>query len=393
MDAPDDIKRLPPDTPWLEDADTQAVCRAISDRGAQVYFVGGCVRDAILGIKGSDTDLSTDALPQDVSDYTQAAGLRAVPTGIDHGTVTVVSGGKGFEITTFRRDIETDGRRARVSFSKNIIDDAKRRDFTMNALYATPLGAIIDPLGKGLRDCLNRRVRFIDDATQRIQEDYLRILRYFRFHAWYARPEDGFDADALCAIASNADGLEKLSAERVGAEIKRLLAAPDPAPAVAAMRQTGCLAVLLPGADDRFLAPVCHLETMVPAAPDAILRLAALGGEDAAQRLRLSKTDQRYLATLSETAYSSMSLGEISYRHDEKTAQGAAILRAAMAAQPLGPDVADEISAGAKAQFPVAARDLMPELSGKALGEKLAQLERLWIASGFTLQHEELMTK
>ena len=182
-----------------------------------------------------------------------------------------------FEITTFRRDVETDGRRAVVAFSNDIIDDARRRDFTMNALYARPDGSIVDPLG-GIQDVLDRRVRFIEDADQRIREDYLRTLRFFRFSAWYGAIDQGFDPDALNAISSNLDGLETLSAERVGMEMVKLLNATDPAVAVAVMRQTGVLNVVLQGVDDTWLAPLIHVESLWDLSPDPIRRLAALGG-------------------------------------------------------------------------------------------------------------------
>ena len=181
-----------------------------------------------------------------------AAGLKPVPTGIEHGTVTVVSGGLPHEVTTFRKDVETDGRHAQVAFGGSL-EDARRRDFTMNALYAEPDGAVIDPLG-GLPDLRARTVRFIDDAAHRIREDYLRILRFFRFHAWYG--EAGSTRAGLPPARRGPRRLHALSRERVGAEMLKLLAAPDPAPAVAAMRASGVLAHVLPGGDDRLLAPM-----------------------------------------------------------------------------------------------------------------------------------------
>ncbi|MGY9039283.1 MAG: CCA tRNA nucleotidyltransferase, partial [Rhodobacterales bacterium] len=193
MDRTYDVT-LPASTRWLVDPDAQAVCDAVKDGGHVIYFVGGCVRNALLGVADSDVDMSTNALPERVMALAARAGLKAVPTGVEHGTVTVVSGGKGFEVTTFRRDVETDGRRAVVAFSDSIIDDALRRDFTMNALYADAQGRVIDPL-ESLPDLRARRVRFIEDAAQRIREDYLRTLRYFRFCAWYADPAEGFSPD------------------------------------------------------------------------------------------------------------------------------------------------------------------------------------------------------
>ena len=214
---------------WITRPETQAVCNALTGAGYRALFVGGCVRNTLLGAPVDDIDIATDALPKAVMDLTGAAGLNAIPTGIDHGTITVVSAGLPHEITTFRRDVETFGRHAVVAFSTDVSDDARRRDFTMNALYADPSGQVIDPLG-GLADLQARHVRFIENADQRIREDYLRILRFFRFHAWYGDAARGLDADGLAAVAANTDGLDSLSRERVWAELRKLLAAPDPAP-------------------------------------------------------------------------------------------------------------------------------------------------------------------
>ncbi|OIQ06555.1 MAG: CCA tRNA nucleotidyltransferase, partial [Rhodobacteraceae bacterium CG2_30_10_405] len=278
---------------WLTRPETQAVCAMLTGAGYRALMVGGCVRNALLGLAVHDVDIATDALPQAVTDLAMAAGFKAVPTGFDHGTVTVVAGGIGHEITTFRRDVATDGRRATVAFSTLIGEDAARRDLTMNALYATPAGEVIDPLG-ALPDVLARRVRFVGDATARITEDRLRILRFFRFHAIYGDPDAGLDPEGLAACAANADGIEQLSRERVGAEMGKLLAARDPAPAVAAMAGAGILARVLPGADPRALAPLVHFEAGI--APRWQRRLAVLGGEDVAKRLRLARKDAAALA-------------------------------------------------------------------------------------------------
>ena len=389
MVGPDDTI-IPPDTPWLSDAGALSVCTALAVDGAKVFFVGGCVRDALLGVPGGDVDIATSARPEEVVDLAEKAGLKAVPTGFDHGTVTVVAQGKGFEVTTFRRDVKTDGRRAEVVFSNDVAEDARRRDFTLNALYATPQGVLVDPLG-GLEDCLARRIRFIEDAARRIREDYLRTLRYFRFHAWYAAPDSGFDADALDAIASNIDGLETLSAERVGAEMMRLLAAPDPAQSMAVMQRTGVLAAILPGADVQFLAPSVHLEAELSLSPDPVLRLASLGGEDVAIRLRLSRQDRMLLEDMTEAAFGNDPLQEIAYRNGERVAKAAVILRNTVANAPVQQSQLDAIHRGSAAVFPLSAADLMPEFSGKALGLKLKALEKAWIASNFALDHGALM--
>ena len=192
---------------WLTRAETQAVCAMLTAGGYQVLLVGGCVRNALLGAPVADVDIATDAPPQIVSDLAENAGLKAVPTGINHGTVTIIAGGIPHEVTTFRRDVETFGRHAKVAFSTRLNDDAARRDFTMNALYARPDGTVLDPLN-GLPDLVARRVRFVGDPEQRIGEDYLRILRFFRFHAWYGDPAGGLDPDGLAACAANAEYID-----------------------------------------------------------------------------------------------------------------------------------------------------------------------------------------
>jgi poly(A) polymerase len=376
---------------WLTDPATQAVCAALEAGGAQALFVGGCVRNTLMGVAVSDIDISTDARPERVMWLAEAAGIKAVPTGIDHGTITLVEQGIPHEVTTFRRDVETDGRRAVIAFADRVEEDAARRDFTMNAIYARSDGTVLDPLG-GLPDLLARRVRFIGDARDRIREDYLRSLRYFRFHAWYGDDAAGFDPDALAAIAENLDGLATLSRERVGAELLKLLGAADPAPSVAAMRSTGALGQLLPGADDRALAPLVHLEGQAGAAPDGLRRLAVLGGVDVADSLRLSRAQAKRLDQMREGASSLMSPAELGYRLKLPGARDALLVRQAWSAQPWAETANDQLATGAGARFPVTARDLMPAYQGAALGAHLAALEGRWIASSFTLDKAALLS-
>ncbi|MDK3017882.1 CCA tRNA nucleotidyltransferase [Pseudodonghicola flavimaris] len=376
---------------WLTDPGTQAVCAALEAGGAQALFVGGCVRNALMGVPVSDIDISTDARPERVIALAEAAGIKAVPTGIDHGTVTLVEHGVPHEVTTFRRDVSTDGRRAVVAFAERIEEDAARRDFTMNAIYARSDGTVIDPLG-GLPDLYARRVRFIGEPRDRIREDYLRSLRYFRFHAWYGDDAEGFDPEALSAIAENLDGLSTLSRERVGAELLRLLAAPDPAPSVAAMRSTGALGQLLPGADDRALAPLVHLEQTIGAAPDGLRRLAALGGIDVPARLRMSRARARRFDQMREAAAQMTSPAELGYRLKQPAAGDALLLRCAWGEQPWPEGASAALEQGAAARFPLTAGDLMPAYKGAALGARLAELETAWIASGFALDREALLS-
>jgi poly(A) polymerase len=371
---------------WLTHPASQAVCKALTDGGFQAYFVGGCVRNALLGQPVSDLDISTDARPEQTLNKVKQAGLKAIPTGIDHGTITVVADGIPFEITTFRRDVDTDGRHAVVDFADTMDEDARRRDFTMNALYAAPNGEVFDPVD-GLPDLRAGHLRFIGNADQRIREDYLRILRFFRFSAWYGDPALGIDADGLAACAENLDGLAQLSAERVGSEVRKLLSAADPAPAMAAMAASGVLYAVLPGAHAQSLAILVHLEG--DRSPDPIRRLAVIGGEDVPERLRLSNTDKRRLEAIQ--AGISMDLGELGYRHKD-TAEDSYLVRQASMGQAIDPVELAILHHAIQQSFPVKAADLMPAFTGAALGERLRKLEADWIASGFTLSRDALIS-
>ncbi|WP_170468264.1 CCA tRNA nucleotidyltransferase [Ruegeria arenilitoris] len=376
---------------WVSKPATQRVCNALTDTGFQALFVGGCVRNALLGAPVSDIDIATDARPDKVVELAEKAGLKAIPTGIEHGTITVVSEGIPHEITTFRRDVETDGRRAVVAFSDRVEEDAARRDFTMNAIYARPDGTVLDPL-TGLPDLQARRVRFIGTAANRIREDYLRSLRYFRFHAWYGDTEAGFDPDALDAIASNLEGLAGLSRERVGAELLKLLGAPDPAPSVSTMRSAGVLAQVLPGADDRALAPLIALEQQAGAEPEPIRRLAAIAPPEVAETLRLSRAQLQRLTRMRDEAAGVAGFAELGFRYGEESGLSEALLRCAFLEQPWLDSISHELRLGAAATFPIKAADLIPDFTGPALGKKLAQLEAQWIASGFTLDRDDLLS-
>lgn len=373
---------------WLIHPGTQALCAVLETAGHQALMVGGCVRNALLGVPVADIDIATDATPETVTRLAETAGLRVVPTGIDHGTVTVIADHRPHEVTTFRHDVATDGRRAVVAYATDIAEDAARRDFTMNALYANARGQVIDPLG-GLPDLLSRHVRFVGDPHLRIREDYLRILRFFRFHAHYGDPAQGIDPDGLAACAELAEGMERLSKERIGAEIAKLLAAPDPAPAVAAMSQTGVLAQALPGADPRALAPLVHLEAGL--APRWQRRLAVLGGESLPDTLRLSRADATTVADVQKTIGSPLTPAALGFTLGADTGLDAVLARAAVLQSPLPPDWRAEVARGAAAQFPVTAADLMPALQGAALGQALKALETRWLASDLRLTRDALL--
>jgi poly(A) polymerase len=376
------------DGPFLTEA--APVMALLTNAGHQAWLVGGCVRNALLGAPVSDFDLTTDAWPETVVALAEAAGLKVVPTGIDHGTVTIVHNGKPYEVTTFRRDVTTDGRNATVAFSDSITEDAARRDFTMNALYAAADGRVTDPLG-GLPDLHARHVRFIGQPEARIAEDYLRILRFFRFHAVYGDPEGGIDAEGLAACAGGLDGLEKVSAERIGAEMRKLLAAPDPAPAMAAMRSCGALLRILPGAGTGMLPVLIHIEQAAGLAPDWLRRLAALGVDDATRALRLSRAEADRMGKLRAGLTGTETPGELGYRCGAALAGDILALRGAASERELTPDALSEARHGATQKLPVKAADLMQTLQGKSLGDRLKQIEARWIASGFTLTKADLL--
>ena len=370
---------------WIGHPGTQALCKVLEAAGHRALFVGGCVRNAALGAPVADVDLTTDALPQTVSDLARQAGFRVVPTGIAHGTVTVIAQGRAHEVTTFRRDVETDGRHAVVAFATDVAVDAARRDFTMNALYADRHGTVIDPLG-GLPDLTARRVRFVGDPENRIREDYLRILRFFRFHAWYGDPAGGIDTMGLAACAALVGGLETLSRERIGAEMVKLLAAPDPAPAVASMAQAGVLGCVLPGSDARALAPLVHLEQGLT--PRWHRRRVVLGGE---ADWRLSNAETGSVQRIRDAIGTALTPAALGWKLGADLATDTVLARAALLETGLPQGWQADIARGALATFPVTATDLMPALQGPALGRHLQQAQDRWLASDLTLTRADLL--
>lgn len=373
---------------WLAAAPLRQVMGVLSSAGHRVLIVGGAVRNDLMGLPISDVDLTSDALPDRVMALMRQAGLKVIPTGIDHGTVTVVAQGQPFEITTFRRDVETDGRHATVAFAGSEDEDAQRRDFTINALYATADGQVIDPTG-GLADLPARRLRFVGDPDARIAEDYLRILRLYRFWAQYGDPDPAVHDQALMAIRPQVTGLARISHERIGAEMRKLLAARDPRPMLADMAAAGVLAIVLPGADVARGVRLIGLD-LAEGATDgtALRRLAALAADDPAGTLRLSRSEDRQLSAI-RAACALPDPGEAAYRHGAAAARDAVLLRRADGV-PVPTDAQARIDAGAGGRLPVRAADL-PHLSGTDLGRALRQIEDRWIASGFRASRDDLL--
>ncbi|MBV6658888.1 MAG: CCA tRNA nucleotidyltransferase [Devosiaceae bacterium] len=402
----------------LERPGARGVLDAVSQEGDEAWLVGGCVRNALLNEPVADLDIATQATPGEVVERAQAAGFKAIATGLEHGTITVVADGTPFEVTTLRKDVETDGRRAVVAFSRDLADDAARRDFTMNALYVDRRAQLVDPLG-GLEDLEARRLRLIGDAPTRIAEDYLRILRFFRFFAWYGRGAP--DRDAVRAIVGGKSGLADLSAERVWAELKRLLSAPDPTRALLWMRQTSVYQAVLPESGDMDLfARFMRLEAALDLEADPMLRLQALlprAGKEAmdalSARLKLSGAESTRLADAAQARQSTDTVA-ISEQGDARRALyelglerfiDALVIQSALAldADPERDLPDDEIgrvtsllslaNAYERPKLPVTGGDLLKRgvPQGPQLGVALAMMEGAWVQSDFTLSRDELL--
>lgn len=303
------VGELPPQS-WMEEEGTRAVIAALSAEGARPRFIGGCVRDSLAHRPVTDIDIATPDMPEKAMELLKRSGLRVIPTGLDHGTVTALAGGRSFEITTLRRDVETDGRRAKVAFTDNWVIDASRRDFTINTLSCGIDRMIYDPFG-GIADLAAGRIEFVGDPMRRIDEDVLRLLRFFRFFAHFGHPPA--DIAALNACRVRAPRLKDLSGERIAAELFKLLAAADPLPALVLMQGNGVLAQLLPDAADLGrLRALVFLESRgvrrENVVADPLRRLAALLKPDteqvtaAAQRLRLSNAQSERLAEMAAPA-------------------------------------------------------------------------------------------
>ncbi|WP_404402698.1 CCA tRNA nucleotidyltransferase [Pelagibacterium halotolerans] len=380
---------------WLARAAPFFAC--LDGASGATRAVGGIVRDTLLGIERTQTDLdlATTLLPNDVMARATAAGLGAHPTGIDHGTVTLVHGGMTAEVTTLRQDVETYGRHARVVFGSDWEADAARRDFTMNALYAGGDGTLFDPLG-GLEDCLARRVRFIGDPAQRLAEDRLRVYRYFRFCASHG--EQRFDPDALAACAAAAHDLSRLSAERVGQEMTRLLALPRIGNTLSAMIGIGLLAE---GMDVAGAMGVFERYEHIDPEPALAARLGiilknGLSADDLKTRWRLSSRLMREAEAILEAARCLLAdrVNEVAYRWPEIKLH-AVYLGAALGGKP---DAWVERHVEILTQidpppFPLDGRDLkaLGYAPGEALGAELARLKGMWIERGFVPDRAALL--
>lgn len=383
---------------WMTRPDTVAVMCALMADGQPARFVGGCVRDTLLGRAVRDIDIATAEPPPRVVALLEAAGLKAIPTGIDHGTITAVADGTPFEITTLRLDVETFGRRARVAFTDDWAADAQRRDFTMNALFCDLDGTLYDPTG-GLPDIKAGHVRFVGEARERIREDLLRLLRFFRLYAYYGAGP--VDQDALRACQEMAPEIATLSPERIWSELKRLLKAPAPAAVLNLMAEWDVLAYALPEAGSREpLARLVDVEARTATHPDPVRRLSvlleidAVGAREFAARLRLSKAEtQRLRALVVPPARPSPKAAEaqnraLLYRLGEELFADLVLTGWAVAA-PVDDTPWQDLSTLADRlpipDFPLRGEDVMALAvpAGKRVGELLSEVERWWVDKAF----------
>lgn len=401
---------------WLHDEGLQKLLHCLSENGEEARVVGGAVRNQLLGYPVNDIDIATTCVPDEIIKRVSGNGFKAVPTGYEHGTITVVVKDHSYEVTALRADIEPDGRRAKVIFGRDWKTDAKRRDFTINAIYADANGKIYDDVN-GLADIETETLRFIGTAEERIREDYLRILRFFRLYAWVGKGRP--DAEAIKACARLKDGLLQLSAERVWSEVKKMLSAPDPTRALLWMRQAAILGIILPETEkwgiDAF-RPLIETERVMRLPPDPLLRLFSIVPRDEvrlkkmAERLRFSKLEKTRLmdfARISPIKYNSsdIEIKKLVYHHGKQAVLDELTLALSNArAHALSNDNAlVEASHYTRLRklteqydipvFPLTGKDLLPLgiTEGPAIGHKLKALEKRWVESGFLLDRKALL--
>lgn len=380
-----------PDAPWRTREGLAQLCEALGAARGEARYVGGAVRDGLLGIPVQDIDIATLHLPEEVMRRVSGAGFKAVPTGLAHGTVTAVVHHWPVEITTLRRDVSTDGRRATVAFGTDWRADAARRDFTMNALYAAMDGSLYDPLA-GIEDCLARKVRFIGKPAQRIEEDRLRVFRFFRFSASHGN--ERIDPDGYAACKAAAGTLDRLAAERVGAELRRMLGLPRVANTLGAMVRAGVLS--LPPQSLKAL----HSYERQARRPDFTARLAILMAEmssDALQLMwRLSNDEMRTAQAVLTVArlLGDFHVNEAAYRHPAALVDGVDVAGVLSNWSEAGKAaIREQLARLDVPRFPLNGGDLIASgwSPGPALGAELERLESVWIASGFALDREALI--
>ena len=379
---------------WMTDPRAEKIMRVLGafEVPLQTLFVGGCVRNALLDLPVTDVDIATIHHPLVVIDRLKTAGIRFIPTGLDHGTVTAVVETMSFEITTLRKDMATDGRHAVIAFTDDWREDALRRDFTINTLLADVNGAIYDPTGQGLFDLDLRKVRFVGNADDRIAEDYLRILRFFRFHARYG--EDEPDVEALVACQRQADKVSLLSKERTTQEFLKILGGPQTGTILELMFSRGVLMRLSEHYKRSVMDDLVAFQVRFDA-EDILTRLGILGGNGQSQLFQstfvLSNAQKKYLQELNKNQAAMTSLAvkkirELVYRFGNHITLQSYFLKLAQEERMPDLDLIDVIRYWQPPSFPITGDDLIAAgiMRGPALGERLKTLEEKWIKSDFT---------
>ena len=380
------------ETKWLRNPSAQKLSKLYKSFGYQVLFVGGCVRNTILKMPVTDIDLATDAQPEEIIKIAKENNIRFVPTGLAHGTITLIIDNKNYQITTFRTDFDHDGRYAKVEFTESLLLDASRRDLTINALYCNHVGEVIDPLN-GLNDIKKQKIKFIGNPNERIKEDNLRILRFFRFQAIYGNKNLEIDSIALEACHNHKSKLAALSKERITSELRKILSAPNPLEVIIKMNETGVLNELFQNVSIDSLEAYLKTEEKFKININWLGRLLSLQVTQEEESLKLTRCEFKFLKQTKSAIENQIHVLEFSYYNGVENGKIYSILQNFRHNIILSKNLLNQINSLATKKFPITAKDLMPEIRGKKLGEALRSLEDRWIKSNFTLSKKDLLAE
>ena len=383
--------RMQINSEWIKNKVTQNILKIFEGADHNAYLVGGCIRNSILNIPVTDIDISTDATPQQTVDLFNRENFKVAPTGFSHGTVTVISEGIPYQITTMRSDQNTDGRHADVVFSDDIKKDAERRDFTINALYADSTGKIINPIG-GLEDFNPLAIKFIGDPNNRIQEDYLRILRFFRFHAQFSELVTQFDKVALDAIKKNQDGLKKLSKERIWSELKKILSTSNPARSLYKMSQLGILEIILENKNVHNIKRFNLIEKKMGLEPEPIRRLVAITENTEDTFLNLSRKEAKKFSLLKGLLKKKHDPAELVYQFNREIAQSVLAIYTFYKGEKLKLSDIKKIEKACLFPCPITGAQISKYMDGEAVGIKIKEAQRAWINSNFKSDEAKILS-
>ena len=383
--------RMQINSEWIKNKVTQNILKIFEGADHNAYLVGGCIRNSILNIPVTDIDISTDATPQQTVDLFNRENFKVAPTGFSHGTVTVISEGIPYQITTMRSDQNTDGRHADVVFSDDIKKDAERRDFTINALYADSTGKIINPIG-GLEDFNPLAIKFIGDPNNRIQEDYLRILRFFRFHAQFSELVTQFDKVALDAIKKNQDGLKKLSKERIWSELKKILSTSNPARSLYKMSQLGILEIILENKNVHNIKRFNLIEKKMGLEPEPIRRLVAITENTEDTFLNLSRKEAKKFSLLKGLLKKKHDPAELVYQFNREIAQSVLAIYTFYKGEKLKLSDIKKIEKACLFPCPITGAQISKYMDGATVGIKIKEAQRVWINSNFKSDEAKILS-